>query len=242
MTLQHRPLTPDETYALRRNGSGAEKRGLLAAYAFGSLFLFMALSTAILALWNPVAAILALPERDEVKWWLVLASAVIVVLFVRPSFLRNYRYARTPGSYGEKVDADVAGGLASVEILEVDEVYEIEEFEDEGAGFLFSLADGRVLCLIGQDLYPYSAKADPDEKDFTDTVFPSTLIEHTYAPNSGFVFGTRGLGGYLKPKAILQWPDRGPAFDEASGLMPDSFMDGPADAIMTRAGLVKVQR
>lgn len=240
MTAKVRSLTSEERKNLQATGSASEKRGLLAAHGFGSLLLVAVLFTGISLLWKPLASIVELPERSDIKWWLLLACTLVVFFCMLPSFWRGYLHADSSDSYGRKIDADLLAGVASIEVLEVNEVYEIEEFEDEGAGFLLSLGDGRVLFLIGQDLYPYSVKAEPEDREFADTVFPNTQIEHTYAPHSGFVFSTRGLGNYLRPKAILQWPERGPRLEEFLGPYPDSFLDGPVDNIVSRAGFERV--
>lgn len=240
MTAQQRPLTSEERKTLQTIGSAAEKRGLFAAYGFGSLMLVAVLFIGISLLWNPLANKVELPEQSDVRWWLLLACALIVSLCALPSFWRGYLHANSSDSYGYKIDADLLAGVASIEVLDVNEVYEIEEFEDEGAGFLLSLGDGRVLCLIGQYLYPYSVKAEPEDAEFADTIFPNTKIEHTYVPHSGFVLSTRGLGNYLKPKAILRWPNRGPRLKEFWGPPPDSFLDGPVDDVISRAGFRRV--
>jgi hypothetical protein len=240
MTARQRPLTPEERRTLEAYEFADSMRGLFAAYGFGSLMLVAVLLSVISFLWNPLSSLVELPRRSDVKWWLLIACSLIVPFCLIPSFSREYQQAKSSDRLGRKVEADLLDGVAAIEVLDVTEAYEIEEFEDEGAGFLLSLRDGRVLCVIGQDLYPYSVSAESDGSEFSDMIFPNTKIERTFAPHSGLVFSTRGLEDYLKPKAILRWPDQGPASNEFSGPYPGQFSDGPVDDVISRAGFSRV--
>lgn len=240
MSVKERPLTAAERKVLLSSGSAARTRGTIAAYGLGSLFLCATLFAVISLILSFLSGFTPLPTPKEVKWWLFFSCIFLVGIYVVPSLFREFRRGNSLIGFGKRFDADLDGGMAAVEMLDVNEVYEIEEFDDEGAGFLLVLSDGRVLCLISQDLYPYSLSAAPEDKEFADTVFPSTRIEHTYAPHSGSVFSTKGLGDYLKPKALLRWPEGGPRTDPYLGPEPDTFMDGPVDDIIKRAGFLRV--
>jgi hypothetical protein len=101
--------------------------------------------------------------------------------------------------------ADLVGGLASVQRLNVKSALEIEEYEDEGVGFLLELEGGGVLCLISQDYYEYSSNQefDDDEPDLRAN-FPQTVIEYRYGPNSGLPLNAKGVGESLRP--VLKIP------------------------------------
>ena len=47
-------------------------------------------------------------------------------------------------------------GSAKEEIIEADRMIEVEEFEDEGACFLFEVEEKKLLLLYGQECYPSS--------------------------------------------------------------------------------------
>lgn len=100
---------------------------------------------------------------------------------------------------------DLAGGVAKVLTADVSRVVEIEEYDDEGAGFLLELGDGRVLAVVSQDLYEFThdAELEEGEEDTRDN-FPQTRIEYRYAPHSGLPLDIRGVGEPLKPIGLVK--------------------------------------
>jgi len=236
MTARRRPLTSDERKQQQRSGSAAQKRSALMLFGVVSGFVIMMLYAGIFLAWKLVSRVVTLPDVNEVAPTLLLAITAVVLVLGLLVLKREYGQIKSPGSYSSNIDADLRAGVAVVEVLDVDEVYEIEEVEDEGPGFLMSLRDGRVLFLVDQDFCPYSLRAGAHEKEFAETVFPNRKVEHTYAPNSGVVFSTKGLGDYLKPKAVLQWPE-----PKAMLALSDGFMDGPLDDIVRRIGFVQAE-
>lgn len=103
------------------------------------------------------------------------------------------------------VERDLAGGVAKVLTADVLRFVEIEEYDDEGAGFLLELADGRVLAVVSQDLYEFTHDAElEDGKQDNRDSFPQTRIEYRYAPHSGLNLGIRGVGEPLKPIGLVK--------------------------------------
>lgn len=102
-------------------------------------------------------------------------------------------------------ERDLEGGVAKVLTADVSRVVEIEQYDDEGAGFLLELSDGRMLAVVSQDLYEFThdAELEEGEEDTRDN-FPQTRIEYRYAPHSGGHLGIRGVGGPLKPIGLVK--------------------------------------
>lgn len=102
-------------------------------------------------------------------------------------------------------ERDLASGVAKVLTADVLRFVEIEEYEDEGAGFLLELGDGRVLAVVSQDLYEFTddAELEEGEEDNRDS-FPQTRIEYRYAPHSGLHLDIRGVGKPLKPIGLVK--------------------------------------
>lgn len=190
--------------------------------------------------WTFAAPLFDWPDFQTIKWKFLIVCAALSLLITGIIELKEHRRLTNSGESPKLTDEDLHKGMAAVEQLDVEEVVEINERDDEGAGFLLSLKDGRVLCLIGQDLYPYSFDADPELSSEGDAgIFPSDKIEFVYAPRSGIVLSVMGKGRYLKPKSIVTWPEKRPRAKLYVGPIPDSFNEGPLEELISRTGFIE---
>jgi hypothetical protein len=127
----------------------------------------------------------------------LIAGSFAATLYLRREYLQNIFKLPTNDS---PYIADIEGGVANVQRLNVKKVLEIEEYEDEGVGFLFELEGGGVLCLISQDYYEYASDFEFEEDEpNTCGDFPQTVIEYRYGPNSGLPLNATGIGDSLRP-------------------------------------------
>ena len=148
-------------------------------------------------LWQKLAPV-DRPQDHEVYFVGVGIAAGLYVLISLLRALRSWTgYVRQQAA---KARADLAGGVAHDLDLAISRAVEIEEHEDEGAGFFLELADGRVLCLISQDLYEYASDVDLEEgEEDRRAEFPQTRIRYRYAPHSGVLLDLAGVGEPLRP-------------------------------------------
>lgn len=138
---------------------------------------------------------------------------------------------------------DAAGSVAYDLDLDIARAVEIEEYEDEGAGFFLELADGRVLCLISQDLYEFASDFDPEDDDEDRRgEFPQTRIRYRYAPNSGMLLDLTGIGEPLRPIGKIKTTGRFFRKDKETGQRtytgPEDGMvyEGPLEASLAAFG------
>lgn len=240
MSISERALTRFERETLKQYSSADAKRSNYLAFAFISFMLFMAVFLTLGLLWDFVSSMLVWPDFEAVKWWLCGASAIISLVFSGRFAVTEHRHIASSKGNAALADEDLKNGIAVVEHLEVVAVVEVAEEDDEGAGFLLELRDGRVLFLVGQDLYPHSLDAEPKEKaDLEGNTFPSSTMDFIYAPRSGVVLDKKGTGTYLKPRSWVKWQGDGPRSTPYRGPFPDRFNDGPLEDLIERAGFIE---
>ncbi len=126
-----------------------------------------------------------------------MALSALLTIWAMRSEIRHFF---KPPRSDSPVAADLAGGVADVQLLSVKRALEIEEYDDEGAGFLLELEEGGVLCLISQNYYEYvtDIELEEGEPDLRSD-FPHTIIEYRYGPNSGLPLNAVGIGQTLRP-------------------------------------------
>ena len=135
----------------------------------------------------------------------VLISVAIGAWLSRSVWIDACKALRPSRDAEAPFERDLAGGVAKVLTVDVSRVVEIEEYDDEGAGFLLELADGRVLAVVSQDLYEFTHDAELEEGDEDNRdAFPQTRIEYRYAPHSGLHLDIRGVGEPLKPIGLVK--------------------------------------
>ncbi len=88
---------------------------------------------------------------------LLLAALVCVwaiVGLIAAYFRWNSVYRTSRRDHVPQLEAALADGNVRAMHVEAAAVVEIEEYEDEGAGFVFDVGDGRLLFLKGQRYWP----------------------------------------------------------------------------------------
>jgi hypothetical protein len=240
LSTSERALTKPDREILKPYSSADAKRSNYLAFAGISFMLFMAVCLALGLLWDFISWMLVWPNFEVVKWWICGASAVISSAYSGGFAITEHKYITSNKGIYQLADEDLKNGFAAIEHLEVIAVVEVVEEDDEGAGFLLELRDGRVLFLIGQHLYPYSLDAEPEEKaEAEGNIFPSNKIDFVYAPRSGVVLDAKGTGTYLKPRSRVKWQGDGPRSKPYHGPLHDSFNNGPLADLIKRTGFVE---
>ena len=110
------------------------------------------------------------------------------------------------------LDRDLREGQAEQMHVTASEVVELEEYEDEGAGFFFDVGDGRLVYMQGQYLDDYVLVDDPSSEPPTvessaavrTARFPCREFEIVRAAHSGEVLTLRCLGDYLQPSRLMR--------------------------------------
>jgi hypothetical protein len=176
--------------------------------------------------------------QDHKVYFVGLGVAVgLYVLIALFRALRSWTaYVREQAA---KARADLTGGVAHHLDLTISRAVEIDEYEDEGAGFFLELADARVLCLISQDLYEYASDIDLEEgEEDRRNEFPQTRIRYRYAPHSGMLLDLAGIGETLRPFAKVKTTGRFFQKDKETGQRrytgPEDGMvyEGPLEATL----------
>lgn len=164
-----------------------------------------------------------------------LGSAIVSVAFSLWC-LRSLFHSRSRlGGLSASTERDLVNGIALVSTFDVIRAVEIEEFEDEGAGFFLELSNGKTLCVIGQDLYDFSQfiELDEDEEDLRDQ-FPQTRIEYRSAPLSGIRLGIKGVGNPLRPFGLAKATKKYGGGMNFSGPTDGEIYDSPIEGILKK--------
>ena len=150
----------------------------------------------------------------------------VALFFIRDAFASRQRCRKQATLLGR----DVADRVGKVLDLDIARAVEIEEFEDEGAGFFLELTDGRVLCLISQDLYDYASDVElqESEQDRREE-FPQTRIRYRFAPHSGHCLHLVGIGEPLRPFGKVKTTGRFFKKDKQTG---QRSYTGPEDGMV----------
>lgn len=138
-----RPLSPAERRLLRMRSTSlrAAARSGGGPIAIGA--------AGVGALWLATLAVSDAPWPVITAFWMVVGGGMVA--WVARDARRWSDEARRMAA---DLDAVLAGGEAREWRVEAAAFVEFEEVEDEGAGYVFDLADGRLLFLSGQELYP----------------------------------------------------------------------------------------
>ncbi|MCV6824076.1 MULTISPECIES: hypothetical protein [Halocynthiibacter] len=241
MSISERPLTRQDRDTLKPYSTANEKRSTYLNFAGLFFILFFTIFVALGLLCDFTAWMFAWPDFEVVKWWLCGASAVLSLAYSGNWALQEHKYIKARTGISALADQDLQNGFAAIERLEVAAVVEVEEEEDEGAGFLLELRDGRVLFLVGQDLDFHSLHVEPDaENEVAGDIFPSDKVDFVYAPKSGVRLDVIGTGSYLKPRSWVKRRVGRTRSSSHADPMPDSFNDGPLEDVLKRYGFVEV--
>ncbi len=190
------PLTGDDMRVLRDYASGGSFAESLGVAAWPT---FIVAGLGYLCAKFVLGWFLAPSEADQYLGLSALATTAIALILCRCLWIEAFAKL-LPSNGTNHFERDIAGGVAHCLSVNVTRVVEIAEYEDEGAGFLLELSDGRVFALISQDLYGFASDCEYEEGDEDlRHLFPQTRIEYRYAPSSKLNLGCRGIGEPLRP-------------------------------------------
>ncbi|MBA4043685.1 MAG: hypothetical protein C0471_04600 [Erythrobacter sp.] len=190
---------------------------------------------------NIWAWLIPVGHPDDYSWWILLTAVAIGAWASRSIWVLAYKALRPSRDAETPFERDLAGGVAKVLTADVLRVVEIEEYEDEGEGFLLELGDGRVLAVVSQNFYEFTHdfEIEESEEDNRDA-FPQTRIEYRYAPHSGLHLGIRGVGEPLRPLGLVKTDShhfvrsgrKGPR--RFIGAEDGAFYDGTLEEVLAR--------
>ena len=210
---------------------------------------FSLLSFALLfTLWKWIGPHIGFESAAEHRLEVFVLSAALVGVYLGRSFWqimksqRDHGKSKTSKGIYRAVEEDIKKGVAQIETFHVTEVIEITEVEDEGAGFLLALEDGRVLCVIGQDLYDYAHDAEEEECEPSPIHdFPSTLISYTSAPASGIRLDLKGIGSLLPLRGRVERANIRER-QKYAGPEDGAFYEGPMQRVLNKVSLALIDK
>lgn len=237
---QSRPLNADDRQLLKAYAGNPWRHAL--PFIWGFLFLWGIAALVSYPLWSWLAPLIGVAHPADYSIQVTVMVSIAVAAFVAVSFAnfmrRSLASVRDPDSLNARARRDLAGNSAVIETLGVTAAIEIKEFEDEGTGFFLALDDGRVLCVVGQDLDDFAHDAIGDEAAGTNDArskFPQTRIAYTYAPHSKLRLDVKGAGEPLRPRSRVATSAK--QFKRDGGLPEDgTFYEGPMEAVLKRFG------
>ena len=152
------------------------------------LFIIFAVALAIvgnlvLFTFSFLAAYAPIFQEKSVK---LIAILLLMVLFY--VWLRRRLWA---SPLSRQMKADLAGGMATVHIVDVADSILVQEHEDEGPTVFVKTAESETLVFAGQQLDIYTKRG-----------FPWSRFEIVEGPASGFFLGLRRLGPQLTPYIV----------------------------------------
>ncbi len=180
-------------------------------------------------------------ELTDQQLRMVIAGSIALV----PAAYGMWSHVRTYKKFMNKISGhmqlareDLASGQAQVEEFKVLSIVEMEEYEDEGAGYFLELSDQRVLYVQGQDLYRLRLKKSK---------FPSSGIIYVTGPRSHMRLDLQPSGESLDLKGVIEtsgWSEQVREAREVSGQMPqdDTFYPGAMDEVLKRLNLMPFYR
>ncbi len=152
----------------------------------GGLLLGVPESYAILAVPTAVALIVT---------WIICLFALTTIV---SGYFRWRRYARDfHRNTVPRIRAALERGRVSSKHVAADSVIVIEELEDEGAGYIFDVGEGKSLILKGQQ---YCAIGD-------DMPWPASEFEIVRSADSGVWIGIFSSGSPLEPSRTVKMED-----------------------------------
>jgi hypothetical protein len=118
-----------------------------------------------------------------------------------------------------KVQEALADGRVEVKRVEAKDVIELEEFEDEGPGWIFDLGDGQCLVLKGQTFYPTNEQSP----------WPNDQFELVRTSKHGLQVGIFCSGKLLEPSQRISTAEFPEEF--IWGEMEATFQGSPAQVV-----------
>jgi hypothetical protein len=192
LTTTTRQLNPDERSFLEgvcdegaKNPMKPSELGLGIGLTAGAILCGVGLVATLASQKNQLLMFIAAPVLVIAGIILFFFGANMVLSFFRwRGHAKQFRKAVNP-----KVKESLNDGRAEVTHVEATAVIEIEEFEDEGSGWVFDLGDERCLVLKGQKFTPTEG----------DAPWPNTSFEMVRTVKHGLWVGIFCAGKPLTP-------------------------------------------
>jgi hypothetical protein len=238
--IRQSPLTQEEKAALRINSASSVRREIAMGLVWGFFFLTGVLFAILYSVWKWLGLV---DDPQAYMYWFVALSAMTSGGYILKACWQDIISFSAKKS--DPIAQDLKGGFANVFTANVRRAVEIKEYEDEGTGFFLELDDGRVLCVIGQDLYDYAHDAEVDPEEGVGDkrhMFPQTKIAYRYALLSGYRLGISGIGEPLRPYGIVTSTKRFFKKDKSTkkitytGPTDGTFYDGRMEDVLKKFG------
>jgi hypothetical protein len=191
-----------------------------------------------LAVASPVAGLFVLSRFSSVLVLVVAMVPLFVVflisVFVGGNIIRGAISIRGFATQQlrtgiPKINAALRDGKVLVFSAEADSVIEFEEFDDEGAGFLFSIKGGTSLLLKGQHVFPADGKSD----------WPNTKFDIVRSSTHDLWIGIFCSGVLLPPSRVIPlaecvedfvWDSFEKHFDKSADQVLATLLKNPSSA------------
>lgn len=180
--MEKRPLTQDEIKYLKGyfgstpNDTYSTILRAICGYAFLVGLIFIPLNLVTKFIIAPAFEFAYLHDYKIYILTLSMIIALVILLSLELSFLK----------FKQKSNSQLENALktnqAEIHNLSISRAAELEDYGDEDVGFFLETEDGRVLFVIGQDLYDYASDyKDEDKENSTGNnpygqYFPSTNL------------------------------------------------------------------
>lgn len=156
----------------------------------------------------------------------VMVLAGIACLFGFIACVSGYlRWRRYTKDFHRETAPRIRAALENKKVLSKQvaalSVITIEEFEDEGAGYLFDIGEGKSLILKGQQYFP--AKEDMP--------WPSSQFEIVRSADEGVWIGLFSSGEPLVPSRVIKMEDCNDDFFWAD---TEEVVEGTSDEVLAR--------
>ena len=204
---RQQPLTKEEIAGLRLNSFSNVIKNIVSALLWAAFIIACITFAVLFSLWKWLAPSFGVLHPADYQTTFIILSATIAFLFILRIGFKDIKYFIELKKKNAPEMDDLKNGYALVEEFTVTRAVEISEYEDEGTGFFLELSDGRVLCVTGQDLYPYAhdSEAQPEEGIADEChLFPQNKIEYRYTPLGKRRLLVTGKGEALRPYGIVQ--------------------------------------
>ena len=191
-----RPMNAREAAALRAAAEWASPVSMLGTLKWVAIWTAGLFVSGLLA--NGLAAMTAPAIVGSVGFSLLGFAAILCLYFIVDLIRSHIRWSHQWRDYQQREVPEIQAALndATVDVMAVraTAVATIEQFEDEGDGFIFDIGNGQLLILKGQEYRP-----DDDAAPW-----PNTEFEIVRSAVGNRWIGIFCTGAPLTPTLVLQ--------------------------------------
>ena len=181
ITIKTRPLAFKEKWQLRAmSRAPAEETIIVPFFVFCGVTVLMTLAVVLVKSRFP-----AVDRFENALIVTSIAFAFASALWIRE---RNIRKLSPPS-----LRSDIESGAAEILSVNTKEILRVQQYEDEGIGFLINSGDGKVIYLQGQHLEQLEKRR----------IFPCQTFEVVRSAHSQTFLDLKCIGAYLPPLATI---------------------------------------